>query len=158
MWRYDTWCELNTIVSNRNPLLPPLLNSSTYWYDTDSMVLYAWNRRYSKWSEAWAIYHGTDPNNTIPGDYWYNEEDEKIYQLQTGGNGWKEITNNIRYAERNEDGDLNHPVADLYWFIPSEEILYRRDPTNTVWVELTFLSYPTDPLDRESCDLWWDSD
>src|SRR5699024_11181621 len=66
--------------------------------------------------------------------------------------------NNIRYAERNEDGDLNHPVADLYWFIPSEEILYRRDPTNTVWVELTFLSYPTDPLDRESCDLWWDSD
>lgn len=223
-WKHDRWCKLNTIIDTRNPLLPPKLNSSTYWYNTETLELYKWNRKIGKWDEAIAIYYPSDPNELLPGSYWFNETDEKVYILQTGGDGWTEL-HNVRYVEEDENDALPKPIDGSFWYIPSDQILNRwyedwvnrdveissTEPTATVgsywynevdgkvyvleqggWIELKVVSYvtdendafgdfwfdtdnlilresvgewieqeialfPTDPLDRKSCDLWWNS-
>lgn len=222
-WKHDIWCKLNTIKSKRNPLLPPILSASTYWYNDDTFELLKWNKKLGRWDEAIAIYYPFDPNELLPGSYWFNETDEKVYVLQTGDGGWK-VLSNVIYGE-----DVD-PLLQLkngqFWYIPSDQSLYRwfesweeknnitisdSEPSasigdywyneeyelvyvlkSTGWIELKTVSYvdnqedafgdywfdteneilyknvgewekedialfPTDPLNRESCDLWWNS-
>lgn len=227
IWKYDRWCKMNLITSTRNPLLPPKLNSSTYWYNSDSLELFKWDKKIGKWDDAMAIYYPSDPNNLLPGDFWFNETDEKVYILQTGNEGWAELPQ-VRYVERNEIDMLPNPNTNTFWYIPSEQEFFRwaeiwtqvsstasagepnspqvgdywvstgteelyiyttentwskvsdfsysvnanSPPATTFWYvedsdqlfELVgswskeqIASFPTDPLDRKSCDLWWNS-
>lgn len=154
VWQWDGnhWCKLCLYVQTRSPLLPPILSCNTYWFDTENKLLFQYNDKLKKWDEVLAIMSGKDPNALNTGDFWYNETDKFVYRFV--GGTWNQLTT-IRYSERNSDGDLDNPIADIYWFIPSELTLYRRDSTNSFWTELDITIYPTDPLIRKSCDLWW---
>lgn len=156
-WKGEQWCELNTIVSTRNPLLPPILSTNTFWYDTTSYALFKWNKKESKWLDVDAIYYPVDPNSIGVGDFWFNETDNKVYVYRANNEGWGEVQN-IRYSER-VNGELPepNPVAGLYWYIRSEQRLFVRDLMNIQWEEVEIAHYPTDPTDRESCDIWWNS-
>lgn len=157
-WKENKWCKLNTIVSTRNPLLPPVLGTNTFWYNSEKFELYKWNKKQSRWSDVDAIYYPNDPNDISIGDFWFNESDEKVYVFRTGGEGWG-LLGPIRYSERDENGELPNPrpSGGSYWYIPSEQRLLRRNLLNTEWEEQVIAVYPTDPLDRESCDVWWNS-
>ena len=48
-------------------------------------------------------------------------------------------------------------VAGQYWYDTENEKLFIRDSLNVEWIPLCFIAFPTDPTDRGSCDLWWDS-
>lgn len=158
-WKEDKWCELPIIVSTRNPLLPPQLSTNTFWYNEETLELTKWDKKTGKWNDVDAIYYATDPNDIGIGDFWFNETDEKVYVYQAGGDGWGLIEGMIRYAERDADGELPSPkpVGGSYWYIPSEQRFFVRSLDNTEWEELDIAHYPTDPLDRESCDIWWNS-
>lgn len=157
-WKEDKWCKLNTIVTNRNPLLPPVLSTNSFWYNTDTLELTKWNKKKGRWEDVEAIYYPTDPNDISVGDFWFNETDEKVYVLRTGGEGWG-LLGPIRYSERDENGELPipRPTGGSYWYIPSEQLLLRRNLLNTEWEPETVAIYPTDPTDRNSCDIWWNS-
>ena len=49
-------------------------------------------------------------------------------------------------------------VAGQYWVDTTNEKVFQRDGTNTEWERLCAIFFPDDPTDRESCDLWWNSD
>lgn len=153
-WQWDGnhWCKLCLYVQTRSPLLPPILSCDTYWFDTENKLLYSYDEKIKKWNEVLAIMSGKNPNDLNTGDFWYNENDKFVYRYV--GGSWN-LLNTIRYSERNEDGDLDNPVADIYWFIPTELTLYKRDATNSFWTEIDITVYPTDPRVRKSCDLWW---
>lgn len=155
-WKWDGnhWCKLCIFIQTRNPALGPLLSCNTYWFDTAESVLMRWDETQKRWFDTVAIYSTQDPNTLNTGDFWYNETTSKMHQFI--GGVWNEMTN-VRYEERNDDGDLDNPVASLYWFVPTEEVFYRRDTDNLEWVLQSFTSFPTDPRDRSSCDLWWNS-
>jgi hypothetical protein len=72
------------------------------------------------------------------------------------GTAWNDLVN-IVYQERNDDGDLDSPQSNQYWYIPSEQVFYRRNSGNTAWIELEFTLAVSDPTVRVSCDLWWNS-
>lgn len=154
VWQWDGnhWCKLCLYVQTTNPILPPKLTCNTYWFDTANRVLYRYNDKLKKWDDAVAIMSLKDPNILNTGDFWYNETDGFVYRYV--GSSWN-LVNTIRYAERNEEGDLDNPVADIYWFIPSELTLFQRDSGNSTWTEIDIAVYPTDPRVRASCDLWW---
>jgi hypothetical protein len=163
IWRDNKWCKLNLISSDRNPLLPPKLDNNTYWYNTTSFEFFKWDKKIKRWKESLTIYYNKDPNGILPGDFWYDETEEVVKYL-TLSNEWEEIPA-IRYSERDEDGDLPFTIDDddlpsynpgYFWFIPSEQKLYKREPGE--WVLQDLALYPTDPMDRESCMLWWNSD
>lgn len=153
VWQWDGnhWCKLCLYVQTTNPALPPQLTCNTYWFDSVNRVLYQYNDKLKKWDDAMAIMSLIDPNLLNTGDFWYNETDELVYRYVGGWN----VLNTIRYSERNEDGDLDNPVSDIYWFIPSELSLFQRDSGNSYWTEIPIAVYPTDPRVRASCDLWW---
>lgn len=154
VWKWDGnhWCKLCLYVQIRNPMLGPILNCNTYWFNSSEDALFKYDDKLKKWNEVIAISSPLNPNTLNTGDFWYNETDKFVYQFV--GGTWNKL-NDIRYSERNDDEDLDNPVADMYWFIPSELLLLKRDSTNLVWVEQIITLYPTDPRDRNSCDLWW---
>lgn len=156
IWQWDgsIWCELPTYIQLRNPLLPPNLNCSFYWFNSDTGEFFSWNKETKVWEDDLVIVYDKDPNSITTGDFWFNETDEKVYIYLTGQ--FNEL-NNIRYEEPDENGELPNPTANHYWYIPSQQILRKRNVSNTAWVDQTIVSYPTDPTDRESCDLWWNT-
>ena len=155
IWQWDgtIWCKLPTIISGDNPLLPPNLNCNTYWYDSGNDVFNHWNDETSAWDNELVVVSEKDPNNITTGDFWYNETDEKVYIYLASD--FNEL-NNIRYEEADETGELPLPVANHYWYEPSTQRLRKRNVSNTAWVDHDLIFYPTDPTDRDGCDLWWD--
>jgi hypothetical protein len=155
-WQWDGnhWCKLCVYNQIRNPLLPPLLTCNTYWFDSDGQLFYRWNVNVKKWDEKLIILSDKDPNTLNTGDFWFNETESKVYEYV--GAAWGLLTS-IKYAERNSEGELDNPGVNVFWFIPSESLLFRRDNEDLEWIEQPFTSYPTDPLDRKSCDMWWNT-
>lgn len=154
VWEWDGnhWNKLCVYIQTTNPSLAPSLSCDSFWYDTTNNLLYKWNDQIQKWDEVLVILSYKDPNTLNTADFWYDETNSIVKEFV--GGTWNELTN-IRYAERNSTGGLDNPVANFFWFIPSEMKLYQRDNTNTVWVEKQIVLYPTDPTVRNSGDLWW---
>jgi hypothetical protein len=50
------------------------------------------------------------------------------------------------------------PSANQYWVDVTNERVYQRNAGNTDWSRLCSIFFNEDPTDRESCDLWWNSD
>lgn len=223
-WCVDKWCSLNTITSTKNPLLPNIMNCSSYWYNVNIQELYNWDADLGEWVDIDALYYPTDPNTISPGSYWYNETDEKVYVLQTGGDGWKVVPNVVYYVDGEVPAEYE-PTLHSFWYDPSTQklqkaigywsginlvpdqtnpntgdkwydsgeqkvlvytgdswielpdVIYSQTEPNDLqfgimwfntlaeqlneykqsWVLLDIAIYPHDPLDRKSCELWWDS-
>jgi hypothetical protein len=156
-WDGNHWCKLCVYIQTRNPLLPPVLSCNTFWYDDTNDLFFKWDEKKKRWREKLVLVSNKDPNDLTTGDFWFNETDKFIYQYV--GNKWVK-SNLIVYAERNNNNQPanDYPSNTVFWYIPSEKILYRRDNDDLLWVVQEFTSYPTDPMDRKSCDLWWNTE
>jgi hypothetical protein len=154
IWENSHWCKLVTYIQSTSPLLPPVMSCDDYWYDIANFILYGWDLDKNGWEENDVIYSSIDPNIIGVGDYWYNQNNLEMKVLVNSI--WENLVN-IEYSERNEAGTLDSPVGNQYWYIPSEQLFYRRNSTNTEWINLDFILSPSDPTDRKSCDLWWNS-
>lgn len=156
-WDGNHWCELCVYISERNPLLPPLMGCNAYWYDSTNLELYHWSPEFKKWEDATAIYSAIDPNNLPDGTFWYNEVTSKMMVLD--GADFVELTN-VWYKEPTKAGNFPkppNPAAGMFWYVPSTGKFFQRNGSNDTWNEAGYISFPTDPRDRKSCDLWWNS-
>ena len=153
MWEHNTWCKQPLIISTRNPLLPPVLTSGDYWYNSTTGEVFRRDPDTRSWVEVDPIVWDTDPNTIADANYWYSSNTELAYIRNAGV--WDEVSP-IRYEERNAEGDLDNPVALHYWFIPSEQRLFQRNAANDAWVEINVIISFNDPAVRSSCDTWWD--
>lgn len=152
-WEDGTWCQRPLLIQTRNPLLPPVLTVKDYWYNTTTGITSKRNPQLRRWEEVDPIVWDTDPNLIVDGNYWYSLTAERAFIRVSGD--WTEL-NNIRYEERNAEGDLDNPAALHYWYIPSEQRLFQRNAANTAWDELNVIIASNDPAVRASCDVWWD--
>ncbi len=155
-WDGNHWCKLCVIISERNPLLPPVFGCNTYWYDTTKQELFHWSDA-KKWEDALAIYWAVDPNNLEEGAFWYDETNSKMMVLE---NDEFVTLTNVYYKEPTKAGNFPKspiPEAGVFWFVPSTGKFYQRNASNDTWNEAGYISFPTDPRDRSSCDLWWNS-
>jgi hypothetical protein len=155
MWSGNKWCKLYTYNQTTNPLLPPTMSCDHFWFDENASILYRWRIDIKGWVEVDAIYTPDDPNTIGPGDYWYDSTNEKMMERFTGSI-WNEVAN-IEYLESNAVGDLDTSTANQFWYDPSTQIFNKRNSSNTAWIELEYTLAATDPTDRKSCDLWWNS-
>lgn len=158
-WEWDNnhWCKLCVFNSERNPLLPPLLGSNTYWYDTTNQAISHWSTEFKKWEDAEVIYWAVDPNNLDQGTYWYDETVSKMKILTDGE--FTEVPN-VWYKEPTKAGNFPrppNPTAGMFWYVPTSGKFYQRDSANQNWVDVRYLSAVSNPTDRKSCDAWWNS-
>jgi len=155
-WDGNHWCKLCVYVQTRNPLLPPLLTCNTFWFDEDNSLFYKWDDTQKKWIEKLVIISDKNPNDLTTGDFWFNESTGLMNQFIS------EQWNNVNYIVYSEKDENNLPIDEypdntVFWFVPTENLFYRRDNELLEWRSVEFTSYPSDPLERKSCDLWWNT-
>jgi hypothetical protein len=153
-WDGNHWCKLCIYSQERNPVLGLEMNCGSYWFDTTNNEFFSWNQNLNKWDDRLVLASAIDPNDINTGDFWYDETAKRV-KTYIGG-VWNDLAF-TRYEEPNDEGELDNPGPNIYWFIPSQQKLLRRNTINTAWVEQLIVSYPTDPRDRVSCDLWWNT-
>lgn len=155
-WETTHWCDLPTFIQERNPLLPPVMTCGDYWYDENTGTTFGWDTDIDGWKEVDVIYTDQDPDTLGPGDFWYDSTNE-VMLIRNPGSVWGTIVN-ISYEERDENGNFpGTPVPAMYWYIPSEQEFFKRNTNNTEWIPVDYTLAATDPTNRESCDLWWNS-
>lgn len=159
IWENGHWCDYNTIISDRNPQLPPDLSVGDYWFDESANEMFKWNDILQKWDDALVIYFDRDPNTLNTGDFWYDEKTSKMKRFV--GSTWNILTN-VTYAASDSDGNLPSSydlqgMGGSYWFDTRLNKFYERNLLNTAWESVSFVSFPVNPKNRKSCDLWWNS-
>ena len=159
IWKSDVWCELNTIVSSRNPLLPPKLKGNVYWYNTDTGEFFQRNHKLKRWEDSLVIHYSKDPEDIDVGDFWFDETSEKVLTLSPQS-VWEEVKD-IKIEETNSTPTTNEIDGEEieYQYVIDEQTLYQWNAGSGAleWVPVPIAVFPTDPRNRESCGLWWDS-
>lgn len=148
-WNGATWCSVDTYIQVTNPSIDPILPPASYWYDGINAMLYQYDNILQMWNAVTAIQYHLDPNALPIGTYWYDETNK---QLNLYAVGWT-IQTNTTISEN----EPSTPYANRYWYNPITEVLKQRNSSNTAWNTLDVLSFPTDPTNRQSCELWWNT-
>ncbi len=151
-WDGDIWYQLKTYIQNFNPLLPPILDCKTYWYDQTGSFLYQWSVDAGAWSPQNVIDSPIDPNVISTGTLWYNSATSVLSKYIAGA--WTVLE--YRTDEPlDSNNDISYMSAGIYWLDPLSNQLYKRDPTNSFWILQNYVTYISDPTIRNSGDLWW---
>ncbi len=150
-WDGDHWYELNLIQQSFSPLDKPVLTCNTFWYDVTNSLLFNWDESKNGWGVSNAIVSDIDPNAITTGNLWFNNITDKMQKF--AGGVWNDVTN-IRY-DSTTTGTIPNPMANWYWYNPLDQSFQKRDPTNTTWIPILYITYITDPTIRKSNDLWW---
>lgn len=148
-WNGATWCAVDTYHQMNDPSLDPELPPASYWYDDINAMLYQYDNTLQMWNAVTAIQYHLDPNELPIGTYWYDETNK---QLNLYTVGWTVQTNTTI-----SENEPSTPYANRYWYNPATETLKQRNVSNTAWNDLDVLSFPTDPINRTSCELWWNT-
>lgn len=155
-WEGNHWCDYNTIKSTTNPQCAPIFTCNDYWYNTIDKEIFQWNTTLQKWDDVVAIYYDIDPNTLTTGDFWYDETTAKIKRLS--GSNWISQSN-VTYVDSTIAGEFPNAttVASQFWYDTKLNKFWKRNLLNTAWDTADFVSAPTNPKNRKSCDLWWNS-
>lgn len=157
VWKNGVWCELNTIVSTRNPLLPVLIEGQGYWYNTETGELFRLNKETNQWLDILAIYFDKDPQLIDVGDYWYDETNEKVFVLMSG-NEWQEVPNVFM-----EETNSNITQRLSYRYVIDELSLYRWNSSDEIWDKIQVINNNINPNADDSIedgvvgDFWFDT-
>jgi hypothetical protein len=153
VWNGVTWCQVTIYNQITDPSLATTPPGGSYWYDTVNGVLYKWNAVLEMWTTAIAVQYHIDPNTLPDNTYWFNEAANKLFTLNVPMVGWNQELN----VAVSENAPLT-PAPGKFWYNPTSNQLFQRDPLNTTWIEQDVLIFPFDPTQRSSCDLWWNTD
>lgn len=159
VWENGHWCDYTTVISDRNPQLPPKFSAGDFWFNEADSEIFKWNDILKKWDDALVIYYDKDPNTFVTGEYWYDETNSKVKRFT--GTVWTAVAGTL-YKDSQQNGELSATdmlavSASTYWFDTRLQKFYQRNLMNTEWVEYKFVSFPVNPRNRKSCDLWWNS-
>lgn len=152
-WKGDLWCELPTIIDTVNPLLPSKFVGTTFWYNSVTGEFSERNKSLKKWEDRLVIYYSKDPEDITLGDFWYDETNEIVLRLETGS-VWQELQD-VTIEDTNSNPSMSTDTE--YRYVIDEQTLYEWSAIQLEWVKVPIAVFPTDPRNRESCDLWWNS-
>lgn len=156
VWQYKKthWEKLYTYSQPRNPLLGATLSCDDYWYNTADASVSVWNIDNKKWDAVNVIYHSIDPNTLNTGDYWYDETTAKVKQFVAGV--WSEA--DTKYLETLPATTAEYTDAantHAYIFATDTGKLFKL--FGSTWAEQVIVAFPTDPRNRDTSNLWWNS-
>ena len=147
-WDGNVWCEKILHNQTTDPSLPITPDCGAYWYNEVDALLNKWNPATSLWENEDVIYWDVDPNTPAMNSFWFNDVDGELFEW-TGSWGLTPATVSAT--------EPTAPVANMYWFDTSTEVLQQRDGGNTVWNIIPVLIWESDPTVRTSCGTWWNS-
>lgn len=153
LWNGVTWCDTNAVIGTADPSAAATIVGGSFWYDETTGMFYKWNNELLMWVTTSVIQSSHDPNMLPVGTTWYNEVSGVVQSYNTVSPGWN-VETNVAIAEIAP----TTPAPGKYWYNPADMEMFRRNDTNTAWVQVDVIVTPFDPTQRASCDLWWDVD
>lgn len=157
VWKYKLthWEKLHTYIQTRNPLLGPLLSCDDYWYNTVDKTVSVWDIEAKKWNSVDVIYAANDPSMLDTGDFWYDETAKKVKQYISAA--WGIVADTAYLETLPADTDDYTDAANTHTYIFALDTQQLFHLSGSTWVEQVIVSFPTDPRDRETSTLWWES-
>lgn len=150
MWNGVAWCTVDTIIQTTDPSLVPTITPGSYWYDITTSQLYKWDNVMGMWTATIAIKSTDDPNTLPAGTYWFNTINNLLYIKDTPSAGWNQVANALVTTT-----EPTNPTVDTLWYNTTTETLKQYLGSNT-WRIVPSITSGVNPVQRQSCDLWWD--
>ena len=149
-WEGSTWCKRQLYTGVADPASTVSLPGGSFWYDETSGVVHEWDPIKGCWTQIQVMYADVDPSNLLPGQLWYNYNENVLYRL-TNTYTWVKVT-----ARINEIA-AKTPVDGAIWINPKTDEVKQYDFAAKQWNVVDAIHWGADPLDRKSCDKWWNS-
>jgi hypothetical protein len=155
LWNGVSWSDVISNVQLDDPSLPATIPCGSYWYNSQTQLMYKWDDVLELWVNTIAVASLIDPNALPMGYLWFNTTSNKLYTLNTPVLGWNELIN-LRISTT----PPMSPATGTYWYQPATKLLSLNTGTamSPVWVQQTnFISHPTDPTVRSINTVWWNT-
>lgn len=150
-WEGSTWCKRGYFTGMVDPASSPTLPGGTFWYNTDTGYTSEWDPIGKCWSTVGVMYSNEDPSTLLPGQLWYNDSENVLYRL-TASYTWAMVPARIHEiaAKTPADGD--------FWINPKTDEVKQYNFATQEWQIVDCIHWGSNPLERKSCDKWWDAD
>lgn len=146
-WSGLTWCEADIIVSTEDPKETLNFESGTFWFNLKN-GLYQWNPTTKTWFNVpMIIQSDIDPLEAT--EYLWNTAGQ-FKEYSTTSQCWKTV--DVITSKKTPQATESNLLI-RYWFNPNTRELKRR--TMDGWVHFSYIELDVDPLQRSSCELWW---
>lgn len=150
-WNGVAWCDAIFFNQPTDPSLSVLPPAGSYWYNPTTKVLFKWDNNLELWVTVMSISSLIDPNTLPTGYFWFDVSINKLFQLNTPDLGWN-LQSNVRISETTP----TLPGPGTFWYNPTTGILQQWN--GSIWVTISSVVFSSvDPLNRTSCDLWWNT-
>jgi hypothetical protein len=149
MWTGTAWISVNGFNQVTDPAGKPTLQCSSYWFDTTSNTLYAWDDCTNKWTIKLAQLSDTNPATPANGHLWFNEIDNTLFKYN--GTAYVAVTVKISTAVETAATIPN----GTYWYNPSTMVL--KSSNGTTLTSVDFLLWMYNPTSQRGGALWWNS-
>lgn len=151
IWNGNAWCNLATFITELDPSAIQPAPCGSYWYNTDTNQMFKWNDALDLWTASNVIKSTNDPNSLPINFYWFDSSSNTLYAYNTPNPGWNEQVN-VRIQETTP----TLPGPGTFWYNPQTKELKQWNGSN--WLTITtIITFATDPTNRTSCELWWDT-
>lgn len=149
-WEGSTWCKRALYEGIIDPSLAVALPGGTFWFNPDTGFVMEWDPVKMCWTQTQVIYSSEDPSNLLPGQLWYDYNANVLYRL-SDAYAWVVVPARVSEiaAKTPADGD--------YWINPKTDEVKQYNFADKVWNDVDCIHWGSDPLDRKSCDKWWNS-
>lgn len=149
-WEGSTWCRRALYQSAIDPSLAVGLLGGTFWYNEKDGVMHEWNVEGQCWNPIHVMYSAQDPTNLLPGQKWYNYMTNVLYELSAPYE-W------VAVSARVHEIAPKTPIDGAIWINPRTDEVKQYVFTDKEWVTVDAIHWGSDPMDRESCDKWWNA-
>lgn len=152
-WTGNAWLKHTIYNQATDPSAfkdPPC---GSFWYNTSTYELNSWDDTLQLWVSANAVQYGSAPNALANGAFWFDDTNKKLNTWNVPAVGW-----NIDATARITETDpTTLSVAGTLWYNPATAVLKQRNLTNSAWVEIDVITFPTDPTAVTFCTNWWNT-
>lgn len=149
-WEGATWCKRDLFEGAIDPSLAGSLPAGTFWFNPTTGFMMSWDSIKHCWTQTQVIYSNEDPSNLLPGQLWYDYTAKVLYKL-SDALAWVAVTARVSEIA------AKTPADGAYWINPKTDEVKQYDFATKLWNDVTCIHWGSDPLNRESCDKWWNA-
>ena len=149
-WNGATWDAETAIIQEEEPAAPA---PGALWYTPSTETLQEWNDTTTTWDPLTVLVWPGDPTDVTSCDLWWNSTTDILYVRDVVNNEWDQVA---AFVQSPTDPALA-PVIEVgtVWYDSSESKLFRWE--GSIWVEVTFIEYPTDPTQPTTGTAWYNT-
>lgn len=125
--------------------------ANQYWFDSTNGELFQRNGANTDWSPLCAIVFGMDPTDVVSCSLWWDSDNDVLNVWDPVSSMWVPVSSFVQSAL--------DPSADI---VLDQGALWYNNGTmsewdGTQWIEVDFVSFPSDPTSPADGDVWFDT-